>query len=117
MTWRAPDTTSTCAGASPSGAQLGYGSESQLMSWQSSPSNPATSDRFLYDCQGKRVAQQVTQGGVPTTTVYIGGLESIPTSGGATTVKTYYQAGGRWIAMAVDGVFSYLATDGLGSAT
>jgi RHS repeat-associated protein len=117
MTCRAPDTTSTCAGASPSGAQLGYGSESQLMSWQSSPSNPATSDRFLYDCQGKRVAQQVTQGGVTTTTVYIGGLEEITTSGGATTVKTYYQAAGRWIAMAVDGVFSYLATDGLGSAT
>src|SRR5262249_46799981 len=90
--------------------------EGQLASWQSSPSAPATTDRFLYDCQGQRVVQQVTQGGVTTTTVYVGGLEEISTSGATTTTTTYYYAGGGRIATGTNGTFSYLASDARGSA-
>jgi hypothetical protein len=36
--------------------------------------------------------------------------------GGTTTKTTYYYANGARIAMAVNGAFSYLASDGLGSA-
>ncbi|HEY4027422.1 MAG TPA: RHS repeat-associated core domain-containing protein [Candidatus Dormibacteraeota bacterium] len=116
MTCRAPTGSTTCAGASPNGAQLGYDNEGQLVSWQSAPTSPATSDQFLYDGQGQRVAQVVTQGGATTTTVYVGGVEAVTTSGGATTTRTYYHAGGRLIAMALNGTFSYLASDNLGSA-
>jgi RHS repeat-associated protein len=117
MTCRAPTTASTCAGSAPRGARFGYGSEGQLLSAQSAPPGPSSSDQFLYDCQGQRVAQQVTQGGVTTTTVYVGTVEEVTTSGGATTTRTYYYAGSRRIAMAVNGVFSYLAGDGLGSTS
>jgi RHS repeat-associated protein len=115
MTCRAPTTASTCAGASPTGAQLAYDPEGQLTSWQSAPSSPSSTVAYLYDCQGQRVALQVTQAGATTTTVYVGGLEEVTTSGATTTTKTYYYAGGRRIAMAVNGTVSYLASDGLGS--
>jgi RHS repeat-associated protein len=110
MTCRAPGATTTCAGSSPTGAQLAYDNEGQLASWQGG----GVTDRFLYDCQGQRVAQQVTQGGATTTTVYVGGLEAVTTSGSTTSVQTYYSAGGTRIAMAVNGTFSYLAVDALG---
>jgi RHS repeat-associated protein len=115
MTCRAPTGASTCAGGAPTGAQLAYDNEGRLASWQSSPTAPSSTDGFLYDGQGQRVAQQVTQGGVTTTTVYIGGLEQVGTSGSSTTTTTYYYAGGRRIAMAVDGALTYLAADVLGS--
>src|SRR5262249_23162459 len=60
MVCRAVSASTTCAGPSPTGAQLGYNAEGQLVSYQSG----GTSDQFLYDCQGNRVAQQVTAGGV-----------------------------------------------------
>jgi RHS repeat-associated protein len=63
-----------------------------------------------------RVAQQSTQSGTSTTTVYVGNLEEDSTTGTTTTKTTYYYADGSRIAMAVNGVFSYLASDGLGSA-
>src|SRR5262249_15329758 len=115
MTCRAPTAASTCAGASPTGAQLAYDHEGHLARWQSAPTSPSRAMAYLYDCQGQRVAQQVTQAGTTTTTVYVGGLEEITSSGGTTTTKTYYYAGGRRIAMAVNGTFSYLASDRLGS--
>jgi RHS repeat-associated protein len=117
MTCRAPSTSATCAGAAPTGAQLAYDNEGQLASWQSAPSAPNASVQFLYDCQGVRVAQRATQAGAATTTVYAGGLEEVSTSGSSTTVRTYYHAAGHLIAMAVNGAFSFLVSDGLGSAT
>ena len=117
MTCRAPSSSATCGGGTPNGAQLGYSNENRLMSWQNAPTSPSSSVQFLYDCQGQRVAQQVTQGGGTSTTVYVGGVEEITTSGATTTTKTYYYAAGRRIAMAVNGTVSYLVADGLGSAT
>jgi RHS repeat-associated protein len=117
MTCRAPTGASTCAGASPTGAQLAYDPLGQLASWQSAPASPSSAVAYLYDCQGQRVARQVTQAGTTTTTVYVGGLEEVTTSGATTTTSTYYYAGGTRIAMAVNGTFSYLAMDGLGSTS
>jgi RHS repeat-associated protein len=111
MTCRAPSGSTTCAGSSPTGAQLAYDNEGQLVSWQGG----GVTDRFLYDCQGQRVAQQVTQGGATTTTVYVGGLETVTTSGATTSTRTYYYAGGLRVATALNGTFSYLASDALGS--
>src|SRR5207302_1531787 len=66
MTCRASTTSSTCAGTQ-TGAQLAYNNESELSGWQNAPSSPSTTTAFLYDGQGQRVAQAVTQGGTTTT--------------------------------------------------
>jgi RHS repeat-associated protein len=115
MTCRAPSSTVTCSG-SQTGAQLSYDAEGSLTSWQNTPTNPSVSDGFLYDNQGNRVEQQVTQNGSTTTTIYVGNLEEVVKSGSTTTTTTYYYAGATRIAEAVNGVFSYLASDALGSA-
>jgi uncharacterized protein RhaS with RHS repeats len=103
------------------GAPALAGSAGQLASWQSAPSSPSSTDAFLYDGAGNRIEQQVTTGlpssPVTTTTVYVGNLEQVATSGGTTTTTTYYYAGTVMIALAVNGVFSYLATDALGSVS
>jgi RHS repeat-associated protein len=117
MTCRAPTTASTCTGTSPTGAKLSYNNEAQLASWQNTPTSPTTTAGFLYDGAGQRVAQQVVQGGSTTTTVYVGGVEEVASSGGTTTTTTYYEANGTRIALGVNGAFSYLASDALGSAT
>jgi RHS repeat-associated protein len=117
MTCRAPTTSSTCAGGSPTGAKLSYNTEGQLASWQNTPTSPTTTAGFLYDGAGQRVAQQVTQGGATTTTVYVGGGEEVASSGSTTTTTTYYTANGKRIALGVNGAISYLASDTLGSAT
>jgi RHS repeat-associated protein len=120
MTCRAPTSATTCAGT-PTGAQLSYNLEGYPVSWQNAPSSPSTTDSYLYDGQGNRVEQQVTTGlpsnPVTTTTVYIGNVEEITTTGSSTTTTTYYYAGPLRIALAVNGVFSYLGNDTLGSAT
>jgi RHS repeat-associated protein len=115
MTCRAPSTSSTCAGT-PTGAQLGYNNEGELASWQNAPSSPSTTDQFLYDGQGQRVEQSVTQAGTTTTTAYVGGVEEVATTGGTATTTAYYYAGSQRIGLSVNGVVSYLASDGLGSA-
>ncbi|HXM54004.1 MAG TPA: RHS repeat-associated core domain-containing protein [Candidatus Dormibacteraeota bacterium] len=107
--------TSTCAGTQ-TGALLGYNNEGELSAWQNAPSSPSTTAAFLYDGQGQRVAQQVTQGGATTTTIYVGGAEETATSGATTTTTAYYYAGAKRIGLSVNGVVSYLAADGLGSA-
>jgi RHS repeat-associated protein len=112
MLCRAP----TCSGT-PTGAQLTYDTEGRLSGWQNTPSSPTTTDSFLYDGGGNRVSQQVTSGGSTTTTVYVGGVEENSTTGSTTTTTTYYAAAGMRLAEAVGGVFSYLATDGLGSVS
>ena len=58
----------------------------------------------------------MTQGGTTTTTVYVGDVEEVATSGSTTTTTVYYYAGGKRIALSVNGTLSYLASDGLGSA-
>jgi RHS repeat-associated protein len=116
MTCRAPSSSSTCAGTQ-TGAQLGYNNEGELASWQNAPSSPSTTAQFLYDGQGQRVEQSVTQAGATTTTAYVGNAEEVSTIGGTTTTTAYYYAGGKRLGVSVNGVVSYLASDGLGSAT
>lgn len=115
MTCRAPSASTTCSGTQ-TGAQLTFNNEGQLANWQNEPSSPTTTAAFLYDGQGNRVAQQVTAGGSATTTIYVGDVEEDATAGTTTTKTTYYFAGGHRFAMAVNGTFTYLASDGLGSA-
>ncbi len=47
----------------------------------------------------------------------MGQLEEVTTSGTTTTTTNYYAAGGKPIALAVNGVLSYLVKNGLGSVT
>jgi RHS repeat-associated protein len=117
MTCRAPTSASTCAGGTATGAQLGYDSEGELATWQNAPSSPNATATFFYDGQGQRVAQQSTQAGSTTTTVYVGDLEEVSTTGGTTTTTAYYYAGGKRIGLSVNGTISYLTSDALGSAT
>ena len=88
-----------------------------MTSWQDRPSSPATTAAYLYDPQGQRAAQQVTQGGSTTSTVYVGDVEQVVTNGSTTTTTTYYYAGARRIALATNGTVRYLASDALGSAS
>jgi RHS repeat-associated protein len=117
MTCRAPTASSTCVGSNPGGAKLSYDNEGHLLTWQNTPTGPTTTASNLYDGSGNRVAQQVTQNGATSTVVYIGNLEEVTTSGSTTSTTTSYYAGKQRIALAVDGVFSYLGSDVLGSAT
>src|SRR5205823_8792402 len=104
-----------CGGTSGSPAQLSYDTEGRLANWQNATSSPTATDAFLYDNQGQRVAQQAVQGGTTTTTVYVGNLEQVATTESTTTTQTFYAANGMRIAIAVNGSFSYLAGDALGS--
>jgi RHS repeat-associated protein len=115
MTCRAPSSGLTCSGTQ-TGAQLIYNNEGELSTWQNQPSSPTSTAAFLYDGQGNRVVQQSTSSGATTTTVYVGSMEEDSTTGTSTTKTTYYYANGVRIATAANGVFSFLASDGLGSA-
>ncbi|HEX6797113.1 MAG TPA: RHS repeat-associated core domain-containing protein, partial [Ktedonobacterales bacterium] len=115
MTCRAPTSATTCAGTQ-TGAQLSYDNERRLASWQNQPSNPTSSTSNLYDGEGNRVEQLVTNGAATTTITYVGDLEELSTTAGMTTTTTSYYAGGQRIAQAVNGAFSYLGSDNLGSA-
>jgi RHS repeat-associated protein len=115
-TCRAPSSSTTCSGTQ-TGAQLGYNNEGELQSWQNAPSSPSTTAQFLYDGQGQRVEQLVTQSGTTTTTVYVGDVEEASTTGSTTTTTAYYYMDGKRIGLSVNGTISYLASDGLGSAT
>lgn len=109
--------TATCGGTNTStNAIFSYDNEGTLAAWQNSPTSPTATASFLYDGHGNRVEQVVTQGGATTTTVYVGNLEQVATTGPTTTTTTYYYAGSARIALAINGTFSYLASDGLGSA-
>lgn len=117
MVCRAPSSGTTCAGTGATGAQLSYDAEGRLVAWQDAPTTPSTTDANLYDGDGQRVVQQVTQGGATTTTVYLDNLEQVTTSGTTTTTTAYYYVGALRIAEAVNGTFSYLATNALGSTS
>ncbi len=114
MTCRAATSATTCAGASPTGAQMGYDNEGRLTSWQNTPSSsPTQSATYLSDGAGQRVQQAATSGGATTTASYIGSLEEVTTSGGTTMTTAYY--GG--LAESVNDALSYLLSDGLGSVS
>jgi RHS repeat-associated protein len=81
------------------------------------PSNPTSTAQFLYDGQGQRVEQSTTQSGPTTNTVYVGDTEEVSTTGGTTTTTAYYYMAGKRIGLSMNGAISYLASDGLGTAT
>ena len=66
---------------------------------------------YTYDADGNRVKAVIGSN----TTVYVGAIYEQMTSGGSTTITKYYQAGGQRIALRVNGVVRWLATDHLGS--
>jgi RHS repeat-associated protein len=105
----------TCA-STPTGQVLGYDAEGRLAAWQNAQSSPTSTASYLYDGEGNRVEAVTTAGGTSTTTTYLGNTEEVATTGGTTTTTTYYYAGSLRVALAVNGVISYLATDLLGSS-
>lgn len=115
MTLRAPSSKSSCGGPTPTGAALSYDNVGQLSNWQDKPSSPSSSAAFLYDGSGQRVAKQTMQGGVTTTTVYVGKVEEVATTGTNVTTTTNYYANGDRIATALNGAMSYIGRDLLGS--
>ncbi len=116
MTCRQVDFSTTCSGT-PTGQKLSYDSEGRLSAWQNTQSSPTQTANYLYDGEGTRVALLTTQSGTSTTTIYVGDLEEITTSGATTTKTTYYYAGQMRVALAVNGIFTYLGDDRLGSTT
>jgi RHS repeat-associated protein len=96
---------------------MSYDNEGHLVAWQNGPTAPTATATDLYDGSGSRVEQQTTTDGVTTTTAYVDGVAEVASTGTTTTTTTYYYADGRRIALAVNGTFSYLATDPLGSPT
>jgi hypothetical protein len=115
MICRAPAATASCAGTSNTGAQLYYDNEGQLDGWANAP-NYTSASADLYDGEGRRVEQEVATNGPTTFITYVGQVEELSDTAGITTTTTSYYAGGKRIAQAVNGVFSYLGSDGLGSA-
>jgi RHS repeat-associated protein len=95
---------------------LQWNPDGQLSAWQNAPQTPSATESNLYDGSGSLVEQQTTSNGTTTTSVFVGDLEEVVTTGGTTTTTTYYYADGKRIALAVNGVFSYLANDELGSS-
>ena len=112
----APSSATTCAGGAPTGQQLTWDAEGRLAAWQNTRSGPTLTAQYLYDGEGNRVVQQVTDStaGTTTTTSYIGSLETV-TSNGTTTTTTDYASAGSVLAESVNGTLSYLATNYQGS--
>ncbi len=68
---------------------------------------------YTYDADGNRVKAVIGS----STTVYVGATYEKTISGSSTTITKYYQAGGQRVAMRVNGVVRWLATDHLGSTS
>ncbi|HKT03554.1 MAG TPA: RHS repeat-associated core domain-containing protein [Rugosimonospora sp.] len=96
-------------------AVIGYDNEGRMSSWQDAPTAPTRTATELYDPDGTKVAQQVTGGDGTSTVVYVDGLEEVTNGPSGTTTTAYFSAGGQRIALSVNGVLSYLGSDGLGS--
>jgi len=103
----------TCSGTQ-TGQQLSYDAEGHLSTWQNQPT-PTSTMNYLYDGEGNRAASQLVSGGNTTLTSYLGKLETIVAGSSTTTTTTYYYAGALRLAEAVNGTFSYLGNDVLGS--
>ena len=85
------------------------------LTWQNVPgTSPSQKDTSVYDGEGQRIQQIVTNSGTTTTTNYIQGIEEIATTGSTTTTTKYYAAG-LVQAIAVNGSVTYLVPDALGS--
>ena len=98
------------------GAPLTNDAAGQLSHWQNTPTAPTKTADFLYDGEGNRVLQQSVVKGKTTTTASVSNLEDVTTSGIHHDTTAYYYLGAQRIAESVNGVVSYLASDGLGSA-
>src|SRR5690348_14036599 len=74
------------------GQSLTWDVEGRLSNWQNTTTSPTVTAKYLYDGEGNRVVQQVTDStaGSTTTTSYIGSLETyaITTSSGPTAITT-----------------------------
>ena len=68
---------------------------------------------YTYDGDGNRVKAVIGSN----TMVYVGTIYEQTTSGTSTTITKYYQAGSQRIALRVNGVVRWLATDHLGSTS
>ena len=87
----------------------------RLATWQNVPgTSPSQKDTSVYDGEGQRIQQIVTNSGTTTTTNYIQGIEEIATTGSTTTTTKYYPAG-LVQAVSVNGSVTYLVPDALGS--
>lgn len=93
----------------PTGAVLSYDKENRLVGWQNAPSNPTSTASFAYDGEGQRVAQNANG----TKTYYVGGAEEQTGS----TLTRYCMVPGLPTAMNVGRHISYLANDGISSAS
>jgi RHS repeat-associated protein len=117
MICRAPSSSQTCAGGTPTGQTLSYDVLRRLTTWASdSTGSPSSSAVYAYDGSGQRVYQSVTSGGTTTNTTYVGGYMEVSVTGSTTSTTKYYSAG---VASVVnkDGVLSYLVSDGLSSTS
>ena len=114
MTCRTPSSSTTCSGTQ-TGQQLSYDAMRRLATWQNVPgTSPSQKDTSVYDGEGQRIQQIVTNSGTTTTTNYIQGIEEIATTGSTTTTTKYYTAG-LVQAVSVNGSVTYLVPDALGS--
>src|SRR5262249_58302386 len=93
MIRRAPTSGTTCTGGGPTGAQLAYDAERRLSHYQNIPGgSPDVEAWYLYDGEGNRVEQAVTQAGVTTSTYYLAkGAEEVRADG---SLVKYYTAAG-----------------------
>ena len=93
MLCRAPTSSTTCSGTQ-TGQQMSYDVLRRLATWQNVPgTSPSQKDTSVYDGEGQRIQQIVTNSGTTTTTNYIQGIEEIATTGSTTTTTKYYNAG------------------------
>jgi hypothetical protein len=90
MVCRAPTSTTTCTGGSPTGATLPYDAERRLKQYQDAPSAPTVTAYYLYDSEGNRVQQQVVTATSSATTTYLpGGVEEVRPDGEITKYDTF----------------------------
>ncbi len=89
MTCRAPTSSTTCTGSTPTGAQLTYDSERRLVSRQDgTESPPNVVNQYAYDGAGNRVARHVDSYGSAWTIGYLLG-DTAETAEGSGTITDY----------------------------
>ncbi|MBA3824986.1 MAG: transposase [Ktedonobacterales bacterium] len=88
-----------------------------MVAWANAPTGATQYTANGYNGDGDRVWLQATNGATTPTTVFLGQLEEIATTGGTTTTTKYYYVGQRRLAVRVGSTLSYLVADGLASVT
>jgi RHS repeat-associated protein len=96
-----------------SGRSIGYDAFNRPTQLTKTGTN-AANGTLTYDAYDKLLKQVVTQGSTTTTTIYIGDLCEIVTTGSVSNCKCYIIAEGRKVALYGGGLF-YLYKDHLGS--